>query len=93
MARKSKKVDDFAEALMNKTRLLKHEDNTSKPAGNHPEPHVYARVDKTVYGKFKILAMHQQSNPETLIAEALNHYLRLKQHKLEQAVYELTREE
>lgn len=94
MARKSKKkVDDFAEALMSKTKLIKHNQPQESAPPKATDNNVYAEVDKKVYGKFKILAMHQKTQPETLINEALNHYLRLKQAKLEQAVYELTKED
>jgi len=93
MARKSKNVDDFAAALMNKTKLLKQTPDKGEEPVHPSENQLYVELDKKLYGKFKILAMHQQTKPEELIDEALNHYLRLKRNQLEQAVYELTREE
>lgn len=93
MDRKNKKVDDFANALMQNTRLLKTSEKPGQDTHPQNEHHILTEIDKKTFSKFKILALYYKQSPEELMEEALNHYLRLKRRDLQKAVFELTKDE
>lgn len=93
MAPSKKDIKKFQEALSSNTEFL-NEDNLEDNVlfGSEKKTDLQFDLDKLTYRKFKILASYQNKEPNELIEEALNHYLRLKKLYLEEAMKELTKE-
>lgn len=88
---KRKKIDDFQEALLSNTRLMKEADITSKE--EILDENVTLKIEKVVLDDFVILAKYMETSHEDLIKQALSHYLGLKSMKLESAKRKLAKEE
>lgn len=43
-------------------------------------------IDKSVYSRLKLLANFYKKNPSDLVADAINHYLRLKKLDIDEAL-------
>lgn len=83
-----KSVDDIRDALLSNTTYIPK--NMVSVSENKAEN---LTISPQTMRQFKILAAYQEVKPMELIEEALNHYLKLKSIQLEQAIFELTKED
>ena len=85
---KKKSVDDIRNALLSNTTYIPQ----SMVSVSEKEVST-VDIPPRILRQFKILAAYQKTEMQELIDEALNHYLKLKSLQLEQAVFELTKED
>lgn len=91
MAQRKKAVDDFQKALLTNTKFIKN--HIEEPQINDLNPgKIPVLIEKNTDSQFKILANYLKINKDDLIEEALVHFLKIKNLKLEKAILELTKE-
>ena len=88
MAKNKKKITDFKDALLNNTKFIGKENEVSsnfdEVLESSPNNKIF-RIDNNIAEQFEILAEFEKVSFKVQIDKALNHYLRLKRIKIEEA--------
>jgi len=88
MAKIKKKITDFKQALLKNTKFIGKENEISSnldEAVDTSSNNQVIRIDNDIAEQFKILAKFENISFKEQINKALNHYLRLKKNKIEEA--------
>ena len=83
MTKSKKNIEKFQQALSSNTEFLNEENFENEVLfGSEKKTDLVISVDRLTFRKFKILATYQNKNTQEIMHEALNHYLRLKNAKI-----------
>lgn len=97
MGKNKKTIFDIQKALLSNTEFIKEQEPQAEqvpyvPEIPQPRPVDCVVLDPALLRKLKILAAYEKQTPDELVNSALNHFLRLKAGRLDEAMRNLTGE-